>query len=183
MTKKMECILFFSFFCISNIVANQPLELEFVKGKVFYKLPLPYEITGKKAEVFDGDPPFAIGISKIEIDGKAIVPEPDGSSREFLHYRFETRKVKKGEETFYISMYWYKYQDGRLSWNDGKGKNLGFSYMIKPGSRVLKIKYRIIIPYPFITIAFYNDRIPEWAYTQEYEAIVDLANTFGNETK
>jgi hypothetical protein len=93
------------------------------------------------------------------------------------YYYFDVRRVNRNETQFFILMAWDKNSAGKLVWNDRRGGN--FSYVINEGNRELRIRYRVLFPFPFVTLRkLMTKRVPEWAYSPEFEAIVDLTNTY-----
>jgi hypothetical protein len=155
-------------------------------------LNLSYEIDDSVKFVFDEDTPFAIDVINIIADGKAISFTDDTNVFGARSY-YNIQKVDVEKRHYYISMYWFLRCSSELSWNDGRGiifeRISGIltdsdvvapttnTYAITNDIKLLEIKYRILLPYPGITIEnlFFKDH-DDMHYTNEYVMRVDLRN-------
>jgi hypothetical protein len=168
---------------------------EFIKKGRYYVLNLPYEIGDDIEYVFDEDTPDAIDIIGIWADSfnklpLISTPVSAGLGRTYFNIR-ETTEEKK----YHISMSWIIWDHitwgDYLFWSNGRGfrgfrlegstkvyEAVGNTYEIYRGMRQLEIRYRILLPYPSITIddLFYKTYIEN--FSKEYKIIVDISNLF-----
>jgi hypothetical protein len=148
--------------------------IAFIRKGSFYVLNLPYNIPTNAYFVFDPDTPSAIKIISMEVDGHNISPlfYPAGPISEPRTYA-NVIKADKSFQGNYLSMYWSINQGNDfLFWTDGQFN----SYRIARSMRVLKIKYKILIPKkytPFfdIEVEQKNDMI---YFSCEYTVTVDV---------
>ena len=147
------------------------IEGEFYNIGWHYVLNLPYEIDAPDELVFDEDTPLAIDIIEIYADGTKLFRTDKILAFVEQQFRFSIHKVNKEKNEYFISMFWISTVSGKLLWHDGR---LHF-YEISKRMKELKIKYRIVLPYPDITIEnFYDKDYEHKRYTKEYMLCVDL---------
>jgi hypothetical protein len=175
---------------------NKMIEGKFVKKKEgrFLFLDLPYEIGDDVNFIFDEDTPYAVDIIEMCADGKKLSFIDDIRPLEARNY-FNIEKVTKNRKKYFISMSWdFLYSDEVLRWNDGRGlifSTLGpnessigtFSYEISREMKILDITYRIVLPYPQLSIEnLYDKNYKNKKYTEVYKMIVDISNIFSGST-
>lgn len=155
-----------------QIIKAQSFELVFEEQNGgLYKLSLPYNSPKKHSTVFVEDTPYALDILGIIVDGIPVELEWSGAVYEPYYY-FDIRKVNRDETQFFIHMIWGKNSAGKLVWNDKRGGN--FSYVIEERNKELRIRYRVLFPFPFVTLRkLMRKRVPEWAYSPEFEVTVN----------
>lgn len=174
-----ECILLLLFG--GEMFAQQTQNISFEKRGVVFELKLSYQCNIETTKVFHEETTLAIDIIEMSVDGRQIFPEADNILREYI----PSMKIKytwRRTNTFYIRMLWVGSQwagNGnfkRFIWNDLRTTN---SYIISEGSKNLFIRYRIVIPFPSVTIDKLQKKyIPEESYSDEYSVCVDLSNVF-----
>jgi hypothetical protein len=181
--------LFLTFF-LTYAEENAFIEGVFFKRGSFFILNLPYEIDNNDLFVFDEDTPYAIDIIKIYADGEELSFIEDIRDVQPRTY-YRVHEIITGRRNYFISMYWMPWYSGEvLRWNDGRGIfftqltptrlliNI-FSYEISRGMNVLEITYRIVLPYPSLSIENLSDKSYEnKRYTREYRIRVDISNVF-----
>jgi hypothetical protein len=187
--------LIIKFFCIIVIVLFNSCvyketninirEGEFKKIDGFYILNLPYELEVTDELVFDEDTPYAIDIIEIRTNRRKIYATEYLSFVE-LRTSFRTHKIEKTEH--FITMFWILVEPGKLYWDDGRWtifveiapNNFVYrknAYLVSKRMKVLEIKYRIILPYPGLSIEnLYDINYEHKRYTEEYTLRVDLSN-------
>ena len=154
-------------------------------------LRLPYIVGDNIEYIFEEDTPYAIDIIEILADGQmlAFVFDPMSVSS-FSRSYFRISKTTEDTREYYISMYWYVEYLSNISrdafqWNDGRsiyfinGVPATNTYEIRRGMEFLEITYRIMLPYPTLTIQ--NLRDPNYEnkiFTEEYRMIVDIRHIF-----
>jgi len=78
-----------------------------------------------------------------------------------------------------MRMVWIFYRSDDIKkfiWNDGSSYD---SYIIREGGKNLFIRYKIVFPFPFVTVKkLKENNIPENSYSEEYCVSVDLTNAF-----
>jgi len=164
---------------------------EFVKtknGRSFI-LHLPYEIGNDIAFIFVEDTPYAIDIIEMRADGEKLLFVDDIRQLETRSY-YNIKEVIKDRKKYFIFMQWDQYSNDILRWNDGRGLVFNitghnensvdtFSYEISREMKMLEITYRIVLPYPKLSIEnLYDKDYKHKKYTDEYKMIVDLSNIF-----
>jgi len=156
-----------------------------------YILNLPYEVGEDIKYVFDKNTPYAIDIIEIRADGEKLFFVFYPGIGETVRYA-DIRETIKGKKEYFITMCWYSDDRGEqvLRWDDSRGfrakeiepglfQVYTHCYEISMGMKVLDITYRIVLPYPSLTIdnlsdVNYEDKI----YTKEYTITVDISKLF-----
>jgi len=134
------------------------LEGKFIKSNSgrSYILNLPYEVEDDVRFVFDKNTLYAIDILQILVDGRTLSITDRGSLIEPQDYFF-IHEVTEGQKEYFISMSWRKSGEDILRWTDTGGPDLtkvnqSLAYEISKEMKILDITYRIILPYPSLTI-------------------------------
>jgi hypothetical protein len=175
---------------------------EFIKWDEWgaeFVLNLPYEIGEDVEYVFDKDTPYAIDIIEIRADGEKLSFALELLAPPYSRNYARVKRTIEGKREYYMSMDWtfgWVTIEGRrgwvkaLFWNDGTGfmfketePDYGVpwtnSYQISDGMEILEITYRIILPYPSLTLNNLRDRNYEnKIYTEEYTITIDISNLF-----
>jgi len=174
---------------------NQILIGEFIKkNNRLFILNLPYNVKENISIIFDEDTPYAIDIIEIYADTKKLSFIED--IRDIgTRTSFRIINISEKKEDYFISMYWYLYGN-LLRWNDGRGiifekvinndqasnvlsyKPLTNTYALTRDMKHLVIKYRILYPYPSLTIDDLYNKTNNENYSNERIMIVDLSNIF-----
>jgi hypothetical protein len=180
-----------------NMNEQQTITEEVITGKFVKKkderflfLDLPYEIGDDVNFIFDKDTPYAIDIIEMYADGKKLSFIDDIRPLEARSY-YNIEEVTENKKKYFISMLWDLLYSGEvLRWNDGRGlifsklspneSSIGtFSYEISREMKVLEITYRIVLPYPQLSIEnLYDKNYKYKKYTEVYKMTVDISNVF-----
>jgi hypothetical protein len=160
---------------------------EFIKDDNYFILELPYEVGDEVKAVFDEDTPLAVDIIEMRADGKRLSFIEDFGVP-LSQTGFGAHVTTGGKKEYYIKMFWRPSSRG-FAWNDGRGiigvkvaPNLlahkTNSYEISPGMKTLEIRYRILLPHPFLT----NDELYNQPFrgnsSEERRMIVDVSKVF-----
>jgi hypothetical protein len=188
----MRKTIFFIFtFSALNIQGSEIIEGNFIRKRLyFFSLDLPYNVKDNVEYIFDEDTPYAIDIIELRADGKELhynneFEAGSSNSRRF----FRIKKTIDGENEYFITMYWLvvpPFPSMALLWNDGRDIMLWTSngpqentYVITNEMKILEITYRIVLPYPTLTIDNLYDMDYEYKiFTEEYHMIVNLNGIF-----
>ncbi|MFP3040753.1 hypothetical protein LQZ19_02920 [Treponema primitia] len=166
-------------------------DTEIIRTPTYFYVNLPYFLNRNVRKVFVPDTPYAIDIINISADGtKLFFTNDPGYTEPSLYY--ETQNVIRNQNKYFITMYWYKYSNDKLVWSDSRGiihskvkRNEAVvtnSIQIEKGMKELRLEYRILLPFPFMTIArLQNNNIPERYYSDNFIVIIDLTNVFEEE--
>ena len=185
----------FIFLIFSEIHGYEIYKGEFQKYyEGFYILNLPYYIDDNVKYIFEEDTPFAIDIIEILVDD-AILPTNFRFEFGSLYSRrsFKIQETTEGINKYYISMCWYMVHPlpgEAIFWHDRRGllkKEIAPGefiidlnmYLITQDIKNLEITYRIVLPYPSVTIdnladLNYNSKL----FSNEYKISVDICNFF-----
>lgn len=194
--------LFFSIYEIKGEIIIEALNMpenasntgEFIRineRSLDFILNLPYEVGEDIKYVFDGFTPYALDIIEIRADGEKLP---------FVFYAgigdtirdYDIRETIKGKKEYFITMYWYLDDTGEqiLRWDDSRGFRakqiepglfLAYThcYEISMGMKVLDITYRVVLPYPSLTIDNLSDvKYENKIYTEVYTITIDISNLF-----
>jgi hypothetical protein len=160
---------------------------EFIKDGNRFILKLPYEIEDNIEYVFCEDTPYAIDIIEIRADGEKLFFIEDIRDIESRTY-FDIQKTIKGKNIYYILMIWdqrsavrtYSISGKVLIWNDGRGifqkinpDHSTNSYELLSNIKRLEIKYRILLPYPSLSLDDLREKTYISNFTKEYTIVVD----------
>lgn len=170
---------------------------EFVKeDSQLFILNLSYKIRDDVEFVFDEDTPYAIDIIEIYADGNKLSLLNEDWVFRTARSSFRKHKVTKNKKDYHMSMYWhFYYSNNMLCWNDGRGvifetisgiipnqdvtSRITNTYAISREMKQLEIKYRIVLPYPSLTIDnLYDLNYEHKIFTEEYSVTVDIGNVF-----
>jgi hypothetical protein len=160
----------------SNVNDGEYIEGEFYKQGRDYSLNLPYKISDDVEYVFDRNTPLAIDLIHIYVDKKKL--EPIDKLLVMTHPQdyFTVHETDKGKNEYYISMHWLllEYDKNKLIWDDGTVR----FYQITRKMKTMEIKYRIILPFPDMSIRdLYLKDNEKLRFTEEYIVRVDLKNS------
>jgi hypothetical protein len=159
------------------LFAQQVQELDFVRAGHRLELRLPYQRNMNNIWVFDEDTALALKILEISVDGEQIFPEFDPILRDYI-FSMRIRNTRRGVNVYYMRMVWLLVNSDNVRkfvWNDLRSID---SYIIREGSRNLFIRYKVVFPFPFVTMRRLRNNAPEDAYSEEYCVSVDLSNAF-----
>lgn len=179
MRKKYLFLIIFNIIGGSGFVFTQNFyELNYERTRYKLELKIPYQLNMKISRIFHEDTILAIKILEMKVDGKQIFPEFDGTQGS-NGLKMKTKLVNKKLSIFYMRMIWI-FSDSsdikEFTWSDGRSYD---SYIIREGSKNLFIRYKIIFPFPFVTVKkLKENNIPENSYSEEYCVSVDLTNAF-----
>jgi len=181
-------IIFFG--CCKRIVNYEDDEI--IKGQIVsenssaWSIKLLYEINDEVEYVFTYWTYFAIDFIDITVDGNKL---PVNFSYTIALYnpsmdyrRYELYKVEEKKQHF-ISMLWTRVGIEGIYWED---YTMGASahsrgYYIPRESKILHITYRIILPYPTMTVEnLFDKTYKNKIYTKEYKMYVDLEELFNS---
>jgi len=158
-----------------------------------YILNLPYEVGDDVEYIFDEDTPYAIDIIEIKADGEKLSFILDLSALPYARRYVNVKEIVEGKKKYFMTMYWFPEYIGEqaLRWNDGlglffvEGTEAGYiapwtnSYQISEGMKTLEITYRIMLPYPSLSIKNIRDKnYEDKIYTKEYTITVDISKLF-----
>jgi hypothetical protein len=175
---------------VSSVQGIETIEGYFVrKREDLFIINLPYKVEDNIAYVFDEDTPYAIDIIELRADGEKLQYNNDFEAGSFNSRRyFHTKGTEKGKREYFIIMDWYAvypFPSMALQWNDGR--YLMFNnripqentYVVTNGMKILEITYRIVLPYPLLTIDnLYDLNYEHKIFTEEYHMIVKLNDIF-----
>lgn len=175
------------FLMILSAQDSVPTKIGFIDKEYYYLLKLPYEIDTQIDAVFDEDSPLAIEIIEIVADGKSLSFIEDIRSLDGRTY-WNLKPLNSNQKIYYLSMYWYKYSNNSIRWNDGKGlffteiepnlfKPNTNSYELQNTMKKVSIKYRIRMPdIGMPSKGVYPLELKENRYSNAYTIDVDLSS-------
>jgi len=177
-------LICFSF--IINAQGNEIMKGEFIKDGDNFAIKLPYKIGNHIKYVFVEWTTYAIDIIDIRADGIKLSFFHDPSVPNGLPF-FRTQKTIKGKDTYFQYMVWKPvFYNKVLTWNDGRGlifteiapytsTTSTNSYKILRDMNILEIRYRILLPYPSLTLDDIYEKTYIGNFTKEYTIFVDLS--------
>jgi hypothetical protein len=188
--KNLYILTFFIFF-FSNVIYAQSSELlrgGFVRRSNYFILNLPYEINDNVEYIFDEDTPYAIDIIEIWADSKKLSFIDDYGAPECRN-TFRIYEVIDSKKQYFVSMIWRSENSDYLRWNDGRGiifteiqpnlfSHKTNSYEVHKDTKILKIKYRILLPYSSLKLDDLNNKTYPENFSKEKEIIVYVSKFF-----
>jgi hypothetical protein len=161
-------------------------EISFRKyNDYYYLLDLPYIVSNKNCFVFESDTPLAITIVGIFSNGKRLSYTDEVLNVQARTY-FNLVKTAPREKEKHMTMWWKKIDNETIYWHDGRGiisnpegspENIWKinCYVLKKGMRNILIRYKILFPYPNVSIVgLYKENQKEEYYSDEYAVSVNL---------
>lgn len=199
--KKLFFVIFFQMFFFNcskenkmqsyQIKEDKMNEIEIFKGGFIennahiFTLKLPYRVSDEIDSIFNEDTPLAIDIVEIYADGKKLYFVEDRRLIEVNNKPyFRIDRIVERKKEYFIFMDWYLLRSaGVLCWNDGRGLIITDNnvytntYEISRDVKKLEIKYRIVLPYPTLTIEnLFDIKYQDKRYTKSYMIIVNISN-------
>jgi hypothetical protein len=187
--KATMCILFSLFATFDGFCQNFDIkEISFRKyNDCYYLLDLPYIVSNENYFVFASDTPLAINIIGIFSNGERLSYTDEVLLVESRTY-FNLAKTPSQKEKIHMTMWWKRSDNERIYWHDGRGiifnpgppgniLNAGKinCYELKKGMQNITIRYKILFPYPNVSINdLYEENQKEEYYSDEYVVSVNL---------
>ena len=176
----MNIKIFFAILLLVQIkpdIFADPIVLSFRKDGWNYIVNLPYQSTRERSKVFSDNFFYALDILEITVDGEPLMQTYGPIIYEESWY-IKTRPINKEEKELEFPMLWSIIPGvDEIYYFD---RDINNSYKIKKGDKELRMKYRIIFPFAFMSLGklWTKKGIPQSAYSQEYEMAVNLENIF-----
>ena len=176
-----------------NIQGSDAIEGEMLKrGEGFFVLKLSYLIENNVEHIFDEDNQYIIYIVDMRANGVKLNYVLELSALPSFPQYYSIHETTEGRVDYYVYMHWtvadgYFFSRDVFQWWDGRGRIFfeegyephTYTYEIRRGMEFLEITYRIMLPYPTLTIQ--NLRDPNYEnkiFTEEYRMIVDIRHIF-----
>ena len=175
----------------NKILGNEIMHVEYSFRNNYFILNLPYEVENDIEIIFAEDTPLATEIMEIWADGVKLSFINDTNVPLGRTY-YDIRRKEINKNRYFISMYWRIHQNGILRWNDGRGiifneiapgmfSHMTNTYEINQYIENLVILYRIVIPYPTLSINnLYDIKYNNKIYSKNYRIEANLFSIFGN---
>jgi len=158
------------------LFAQQIQEITFEKSVYGLELRLPYQRNTRITRVFHEDTELAIIILEMAVDGEQIFSEVSSINSDYRPF-MKKKHTKREANIYYMRMIWDAINSKNIQkyeWKDPR--TWSRCYTIRKGSKKLFIKYKIVVPFPFVTIKkLLQYNIPEYVYSEEYCISVDLS--------
>ena len=167
----------------SNESHHEYIKFDICTGELFGKF------------VFHEQTPFAIDFIEVLVDGRKQPPRNRWSSNHIMGItsinNFGIREVTELQNKYFITMTWRRIGQEGIFWYDGGGPYELYQvnprhsrgYYIPSKSKTLEITYRIILPYPSLTIEnLFDKNYKDKKYSNVNKISINLEDFFNSDS-